>query len=40
MDALGVAFDPLDIVMYASGTLSAVLLEQWVFKRWLPFWAE
>jgi len=39
-DALGITFDPLDIVMYASGTLSAVMLDQGIFKRWLPFWSE
>jgi len=38
--ALGVTFDPLDIVMYAIGTLSAILLERGVFKRCLPFWSE
>jgi hypothetical protein len=37
--ALGVTFDPLDIVMYAVGTLLAVILEQGIFKRWLPFWS-
>lgn len=37
--ALGLTFDPLDIAMYAVGTLLAVSLEWWVFRRWLPFWS-
>jgi hypothetical protein len=36
--ALGVTFDPMDIAMYASGALLAVLVERGVFARWLPFW--
>jgi len=38
--ALGATFDPLDIVMYAVGTLLAVSLERWIFRRWLPFWSD
>jgi hypothetical protein len=36
--ALGVTFDPLDIAAYAVGVLLAVMLEQGIFKRWVPFW--
>ncbi len=36
--ALGVTFDPMDIAMYASGALLAVLVERGFFARWLPFW--
>lgn len=39
IDALGVTFDPLDIVMYAAGTISAIFLERGIFRRWLPFWS-
>ena len=38
--ALGMTFDPLDIAMYAVGTLLAAILEQGIFKRWVPFWVE
>jgi hypothetical protein len=38
IDTLGVTFDPLDIVMYACGTLLAVVLERGIFNRWLSFW--
>ena len=37
--ALGITFDPLDIVAYAVGVLLAVVLERGIFARWLPFWS-
>lgn len=36
--ALGKTFDPLDIGMYAVGTLLAVIVEQRIFSRYLSFW--
>jgi hypothetical protein len=38
--ALGITFDPLDFVMYASGVLAAALLDTQVLARILPFWRE
>ncbi|MBI4893712.1 MAG: hypothetical protein HY821_24045 [Acidobacteria bacterium] len=37
-DVLGVTFDPLDILMYASGTLLAALLDVQVFPRLVKGW--
>ena len=34
------AFDPLDILMYASGVGVAVLVEQLVFAKLLKFWQQ
>jgi hypothetical protein len=36
--ALGVTFDPLDLGMYAAGTLLAVALERGFFSRRFRFW--
>ena len=36
--ALGVTFDPLDVVMYATGALLAVIVERGVFSRLFSFW--
>lgn len=36
--ALGVTFDPLDLVMYAIGVLLAALLEKQVFERFFSCW--
>ncbi len=38
--ALGVTFDPLDIVMYAAGVLLAALLDVKVLARHVSGWAE
>ncbi len=38
--ALGITFDPLDIVAYAAGVAVAVLVERGLFSRWLPFWQK
>lgn len=35
--ALGSTFDPIDILMYAMGTLLAVMVERSLFARW-EFW--
>ena len=37
---LGSTFDPLDIVMYALGVLSAAFLDTVVFPKVLPFWGS
>ena len=36
----GSTFDPLDIVAYASGVLLGVLLDLFVFSRFIPHWSE
>lgn len=36
--ALGVTFDPLDIVMYASGALAAAGIEKLLFERIISSW--
>ncbi len=36
--ALGVTYDPLDILMFAIGVLLAVILDRIIFARILPFW--
>ena len=38
--ALGNTFDPLDIVAYATGTLVAVFVEQFIFAKYLKFWND
>ena len=38
--ALGISFDPLDIVMYAIGAGLAVLVDRIVFPRFFEFWQE
>ena len=34
---LRVTFDMLDIFMFGMGVLTAVFIDQQVFKRWMPF---
>ena len=36
--ALGITFDPLDILMYVLGTGFAVLLDQVLLPRFIPGW--
>lgn len=36
---LGQTFDPLDFVMFAVGTLLAVVVDRFVFSRLFPFWS-
>jgi hypothetical protein len=36
--ALGITFDPVDILMYVSGVGIAVILDRLLFKRFIPFW--
>lgn len=36
--ALGITFDPLDIVMYAASVLLAVIVERGIFSRLFSFW--
>ena len=36
--ALGTVFDPLDIVMYASGILLALFSDRLIFPTVFPFW--
>ena len=36
--ALGITFDPLDILMYGIGVMMAVLLEKLVFEPHISFW--
>ncbi len=36
--AFGVTFDPLDIIFYAIGAMSAVVVDVWVFARIFDFW--
>ncbi|MGD2102990.1 MAG: hypothetical protein PVG83_12225 [Acidimicrobiia bacterium] len=36
---LGQTFDPLDFVMFAVGTLLAVVVDRFVFSRVFPFWS-
>ncbi len=38
--ALGISFDPLDIVMYAIGVGLAALTDQLLFPRIFRFWRE
>ena len=38
--ALGITFDPLDMVMYAVGAGLAVLVDRLVFLRVFGFWQE
>ena len=40
IDALGITFDPLDIVMYALGVLLAAMLERLIFARRFSFWSQ
>ena len=35
---LGVTFDPVDIIMFAVGVLVAVILDQLILKRAVPYW--
>jgi hypothetical protein len=35
----GVTFDPLDILMYAIGTLFAVIFDKLLFPKWLNNWS-
>ena len=36
--ALGITFDPIDILMYALGVGIAVIFDRFLFKRFIPFW--
>jgi hypothetical protein len=36
--ALGITFDPVDILMYALGVGIAVIFDRLLFKRFIPFW--
>jgi len=36
--ALGITFDPVDILMYALGVGIAVIFDILLFKRFIPFW--
>ena len=36
--ALGTVFDPMDIVMYASGILLALFFDRLIFPTVFPFW--
>jgi len=36
--ALGITFDPFDILMYALGVGVAVIFDRLIFKRFIPFW--
>lgn len=36
--ALGITFDPIDILMYAIGVAFAVTLDRFIFKRFVPHW--
>lgn len=38
INALGITFDPVDILMYASGVGIAVIFDRFLFKRFIPFW--
>lgn len=35
----GVTFDPLDIVMFATGTLIAIVFDKVIFQKWCPNWS-
>lgn len=36
--ALGITFDPVDIIMYVSGVGIAVMFDRFIFKRIILFW--
>jgi hypothetical protein len=36
--ALGVTYDPFDIVAFLAGVLCAIALDKAIFSRWLYFW--
>lgn len=36
--AIGITFDPVDIVMYFSGVGVAVVFDRLLFRRIIPFW--
>ncbi len=36
--ALGVTFDPIDVLMYAAGATSAAVIDIHVFARIFKFW--
>ncbi len=38
--ALGVTFDPIDIVMFGIGVIAAVVLDTQIFPRLFRFWAD
>ena len=40
VDALGVAFDPLDYGMYAAGAACAAIVDTQVFARVFDFWGD
>lgn len=36
--ALGKTFDPVDISMYVSGVVIAVIIDRLIFKQIIPYW--
>jgi hypothetical protein len=38
IEVLGATFDPVDILIYASGVLAAAVLDVKVFSKYLGFW--
>ena len=36
--ALGITFDPVDILIYVLGVGIAVIIDRLLFKRFIPFW--
>lgn len=36
--ALGITFDPIDIIMYVLGVGAAVIIDKFLFKRLIPYW--
>ena len=36
--ALGITFDPMDILMYVLGVGVAVIFDRYLLKRFIPFW--
>ena len=39
-DALGTIFDPIDILMFASGIFLAVICDLLIFPELFPFWED
>jgi hypothetical protein len=39
-DALGTVYDPIDILMYATGIFLAVLCDLLIFPELFPFWDD
>jgi hypothetical protein len=38
INALGITFDPIDILMYVSGVGIAVIIDRFLLKQFIPFW--